>query len=382
MLWSNLKVIWIAGKSSSIPSGPPGGANKPVSNGPVGPMQLGGLFAGGVPKLKPTGSKLVSNGLTVSANKVNNSCTKTDESVRRTPSNNTSSIKTSLEDKFQNNSSFLHANANTGYGLCVANNSNKFHTMKAREKPSFVLGEGKGQAPQVPSQTNKSNAPELPRKPPGVQRSNSQSSGRSGPLAGRRPGPPSMKPPPPPKSTPSQASQSAGVTRIQSFNQESRSNTNNQSDNWSSRPDITALVNNFNQQAVRPPAPPRNGSTIVGGVSNSPSYPPPPPPVSTIPTRSNSSAVRTPSQLKSNAPNIPTQPVKTTPPARPPIGPPPPPPHRTTSNATSNYPLPPPPSQTTTKMIPMAYRNGNIASAPAPPPPVRNTSMSRGINRP
>ena len=338
--------------------------------------------------MRSTGSKLVSNGLTVSANKVNNSCTKTDESVRST---NTSSIKTSLEEKL-NNSSFLHnskisSSNNSSYGQFLSNNNNnnnKFHTMKAREKPSYVTSEGKGQAPQVPTQTiNKPNAPELPKKPPGVQRSNSQSSGRIGSSAGRRPGPPNMKPPPPPKMTngssssqssqPTQHLKQSNVNRRQSFTEE-KSNPS-ETHNWSGKTDISALISNLNQQGIKPPAPPRN-APVVNGMSQSPNYPPPPPPpVSTMPTRSNQSGPRM-QTIKSNAPNIPMQASKGPSNFRPPIGPPPPPPHRTTSNNTPNSSLPPPPPPSQTKVIPTAFRNGGSSG---PPPPVRNTSMTRGI---
>jgi WAS/WASL-interacting protein len=392
----------IEGKSasSSAKTSAASSGSKTLSNGP---LQLGELFSGGVPKLKPTG-KLNTNGASNSVNKINNVKFPNNEKVGEHRSQNTAStIKSSLEEKLnfnsQNNASFLHTKTSpSSESNRLITNKNKYHTInvsKPRER-SVISSEGKGQAPQVPTASaNTSPAPSLPIKPIKLQRSNSQSNSQNNKaVRAPRPGPPNIKPPPPPKiSNSSNVSQSSNsknnVNRRQSIGD---SDKYYQEDSWNGKTDISSLVNNFNNQGFKPPAPSRNG------FSQSPTYPPPPPPLSTLPNRVDSGSVTGLTQpYKQMAPPLPSQlqPSRVQPNIRPPLGPPPPPPHRTTSNANSSTlypsngaaPPPPPPAaaapappHSQTKVIPPSLRNGVATAAAhafAPPPPVRNTSISR-----
>lgn len=376
--------------------------NKPTSNAP---MQLGELFAGGVPKLRPTGNKFTSSNQ--GASNVNshgdNSKNKliNGEFTNSTPTRqiNTSTIKSSLEGKLQmqtnNNSSFLHSKINPNELNGVITNKNKYHTINLskaqRTNMSNDLTNNKGHAPPVPSSNGKTN---VNVRPSGIQRSNSQSGTKFTK-------PPAAKPPPPPKLT-----NGTSNNNIHSMSQQPPSLPSKPPPNMNRRPSfgdkqkpsvgsykppnheapqppsVSSIKDSLINQGLKPPAPPRNSSNhSLSG--QSPNYPPPPPPLSSK-SFSSSSNTRPQIQVDKNHSNTTgsnlsrVQTFST----RPPLGPPPPPPpHRTTSNnsnGSSLYPNngpapPPPPSQT--KVIPNQMRNGTLA----PQLPSRSSSITKGM---
>lgn len=351
------------------------GGGAPQMNG--GPVGLGGLFAGGMPKLKPAGAP---KGIPLMP-----------------PGSKKTTINTVDDNNYENSNQHTQ-----NYPTPIINNKTSsippgFGTVRKN-----FLGEAmKSQAPLPPPATMKPNGlrttggPPLPNKPPNVRPTVKLT-------------PPANKPPPPPKSPavmaangpPALPSKPPSCRRHQSFNEndvrQSGINLRNSRPNMqvklspteaidhaqsptqspdtlNVRPPSFKNVSTPNLAAVGkagpPPLPPArdNAATVAfqqyhtmpGKLGNGP--PPPPPPNRT-----------TPYQPKPNPPSNrppPPPPVKQ---IQSPPNPPPPPPHRV------NPPLPPPPVQQQQINRSIQQQQAPNSTLP-PPPPVRNSSARNSL---
>ncbi|KAI1286445.1 hypothetical protein HDE_10964 [Halotydeus destructor] len=390
---------------------PPMVSHLPVAQGSLGPRPgLGGLFAGGMPKLKATGNKLIPirdghSTSTSSGPAVNGSKSKTSptsRSVKGSSSNNNnntssrSAIKASLEQQFGGaglsvNSSKNNATANSSSSPSSVNNSDigKFNTInvtRVRDQKSSGtgnslnsdMGNGKGPAPSVPSANGASSGTSGA----SVQRSNSQNQGK---VAPSRPGvaqKPSLKPPPPPKAggtvitingqsqpganfqmSPPLPLKPPNVNRRQSFN-----GSNDQSTPVGGNLGNRSASNSFSD--IAPPLPAVPPPSLPG--MNGTLKPAPPPRNNSVPNGLNNQPLtimanqfhtmkpqKTTSSITSiNETGSPRMSGNTS--SRPALGPPPPPPPSHTRNLSSTSSI---------ISVQSAYSVTSPTAAPPPPPP-------------
>lgn len=336
------------------PKFPPGGSKPSINRSENGNGEtprlpgIGGLFAGGMPQLKPSGSRGINSGKTSETGGPSGPGRGGFGTNRPTPQNtgSMSSINTNTSNSAQFTGSGARPPSSTSNHS--SNISNSHSSSSLNSNPSLTPSA----SPSI-SNTRK-NGPAPPPPPP------TGAHGR--PSVTGRPPHPAAKPPPPPL-PPSQNKGNPGTTgnpamRAKSFNHGGNSSNRHSLEHRSSKDDIQLGGDASNHQGA--PVPPVRSSSAQQS-NNGPFQ----------------QGSRTTGRRTGPAPAPPIQRPSRPPPMRPPTQPPPPPPvtnHPGGRNQSSHPPPPPPPMQ---HQVKPSYNNSH-SNNNAPTPPTRKTSIGPG----